>query len=779
MVNLFTEKFDNDDESTLSIEIREAITELREIDKNLKVKKWHGEKRTAVALTVPVSLPSRGTVNGIDIREEEPIIILFNKYLYPHEAPKVLSDRIRFPKGDLAHLNPTPKEHPACFCLHRGNINEWFAEHNIIDLVDRVCNWLKDAACDNLNRQDDDFEPVLFNNKFGCSVFLEEDLLKILSLHRKKNKIHGDSIFVLYDVLTKRNNSEPQFSDDYFLRNNNYVFDLSAALKVADHCKERNQLSLEGKSNDYCTFGILAWPTETDIIHKYFSSVPDKLGPFLDWAETLNIPLRESFADLLKKDLNLLPGIPITLILPRPRKLIGHSTNQEIISFITYPTITKEKEGKKWDDKSVVHPMMNLNPLSPFRAKAVSGFEALKSIEKVLVIGCGAVGSKAIFHLAKSGSTDLTLVDNDSILPHNLARHALLGDSLWQNKAEAVKSEIEKLFPNQKLNVKTYNESIVELFNSETNTLDIRNHNFIIDATASNIVEKFLTYSNLPSHIRYSRMEIGDEGNLGILRIEGASRNPRMDDLKMLTYDLAIEDTSLSEWLIRNKNSQQNGSAADEGITIGLNCSSDSVKLADETVSLHTSTIVAGLRNTIYKEEHDGKILFNHISLKAGFKVNAQEVKFGSLDILKARNLQGWEVRLKNGIADQLFKQLSLNSPNETGGLLVGRTDLRNKTIYVTRFLDAPEDSIMTPYLFTRGITGISKIIKRVRKLTGGMLDFVGEWHTHPMGGSKLSGKDRETVRELKSYLDKVNLPTFILIVTPNKLHPYVFYKNR
>ena len=97
------------------------------------------------------------------------------------------------------------------------------------------------------------------------------------------------------------------------------------------------------------------------------------------------------------------------------------------------------------------------------------------------------------------------------------------------------------------------------------------------------------------------------------------------------------------------------------------------------------------------------------------------------------------------------------------------------KTIYVTRIMDAPTDSKKTPYLFQRGKKGVPEFIRRVGSKTGDIITYVGEWHTHPKGGAQLSATDRQAVKELREVLDEISYPTFITIVTPNKLHPYVF----
>jgi hypothetical protein len=62
-----------------------------------------------------------------------------------------------------------------------------------------------------------------------------------------------------------------------------------------------------------------------------------------------------------------------------------------------------------------------------------------------------------------------------------------------------------------------------------------------------------------------------------------------------------------------------------------------------------------------------------------------------------------------------------------------------------------------------------------IQDKTGDMLGYVGEWHTHPTGGYQLSPRDLETVEKIQRNLDRVPLPTHIMIVTRRGVYPYVF----
>jgi hypothetical protein len=772
---LHSEKLDLIVEKALPERIKEAIIQLREIDNTLSIHKWYNHA-IAVAIRLPLSLPSRGPVNEVDIRPIEPVLIVFNLNKYPYKAPGAYSDRVDFPINSFAHLNPMPPNSPASFCLHRGNLDDWFAEHTILDFVARVQHWLVDAACDQLNRADDDFEPIRAVDTYGVNMFNEKDLTDHIIACSTKHVVSKGSGIITYELTKQLNNSKTD-NNEYLLKNLSSLFQLSQHTAVLDLVRNYN---VKAANNNLikATAGLIVWAAKTELMSKYFPDIPDRLSEFLNWGDNIGLPLSESFKKFLKNKLNFFLGVPITVVLPRPRKLIGQNTNFEIINFITYPKVKNESDNITWNADSKVYRMMNLNPLTPDLAKEISDFKSDRNIDRTLFIGCGALGSKIALHLAKSGNTKMTFVDNDVLLPHNLARHGLT-DGLYKCKAEALKEDIEKIFISQSLDLEAKCTSIIELLQPQ-NSFSLKEHKYIVDATASNSVANFLSETPLPASTKYTRVEIADQGQLSFLRIEGPNRNPRIDDLMILTFDSALDNQVISGWLKRSKGFQSNRDARAEEINIGLGCSSDTFRLSDEVVSLHSSALSIGWRNNIIRQaaSNFGTVQINHFNRTGDFSFQSESVKYNPLEVLKVKNLKGWEIRMKDGLSEEIFIQLRKNTPNETGGLLIGKIDALKKTIYVTRVLEAPQDSIKTPYLFVRGVKGMPKVIRRIRNLTGGMIDFVGEWHTHPCGQAQLSGVDKNAVQKLRAQFDPIGYPTFVLIATSNKLHPYVFYKN-
>jgi hypothetical protein len=77
-------------------------------------------------------------------------------------------------------------------------------------------------------------------------------------------------------------------------------------------------------------------------------------------------------------------------------------------------------------------------------AASIAG-NAVADRRKTVMIGAGSLGSQLGMDLAREGAFEWTIVDGDALLPHNMARHALLADEIGAAKANALARRISAL----------------------------------------------------------------------------------------------------------------------------------------------------------------------------------------------------------------------------------------------------------------------------------------------------------------------------------------------
>lgn len=775
VINLYTSDLSLEKPENLSQKITSAIVELQKAFPEQKIEALSSWDKyyIAIPLSVHVDLPTRGPVNDVDIREQEPIFMLLHRQNYPYKAPFIYSNRRDFPKGKLPHLNPRHPGSPASFCLHRGRLDDWFAEHTIVDLVKRVQNWLRDAAGDRLIRLDDGFEPTRLDDVTGYVIYDPSDIRN----HIYQNNGNAGFEFILYKLL-KNSSRDPLVS-----KNNHYAIQLEFLIHIENRpevlklCRKINELYTEENKFERMLVGILAWPAKEYVDNRYFAELPKNLKEFQDWSEGFGIPLKDALKTYLSEDLQLLSGIPVTLIIPRPQNLIGTESRLELLNFLIIAGGDHWPKDGDWDLDANIRSLGHRTPLTLQRAREISSQKIDLDFGRLLFLGCGVVGSKLILHLARSGQANMTLVDYDELSPHNLVRNGLLHESLGMNKAEAIKDAIDGIFYADYLKkIEVLKESALNLFLGEKKDILIQ-HNWLIDTTASSMTLNLLSQVDLPETLSCCRCEIADKGRLGFLSVEGFNRNPRLDDLQALLFDMAIENPAISHWLQSNKEQRKSTGSIFEEINIGISCSSETMRLSDEVASLHAALFAMGYRKIAKEQTNNslGRIQISQHSEEESLKTVVKQFDVLPITVLRARNNHNWQVRLGYDSKMKLEKLFKQASPNETGGLLIGMVNHNRKIIYVTRVLPAPPDSKSYPYAFVRGIKDIPNYVYDIENLTGDMLGYVGEWHTHPAGGPDLSRQDMDSVKKIKNVLDETPIPTHVMVVTKTGQYPYIF----
>lgn len=782
MVNeLFTSNLPKANETTFKPSIHQALEELQ---KNFPEQKiialiWN-DFYIAVPLILKVSLPSRGPVNDADIRKEEPVFLLLHKQNYPYSAPLARSNRPDFPKESLPHLNPQHPGNPSSFCLHRGDMDTWFSEHTITEYVERIQEWLADAASDRLIRSEDGFESTRLDKTFGYCIYEPSYIQKKIITEWRNHHNRAGFCFILYRLL-KNPKKEPLVKEgstfaiclEYTILNSN----ISKILKLV---KEFNSNYSEKFPIDRYILGILIWPPKDFIYSKFIGELPGNLKQLFELTEKLQLPLKKALTPFLSENLQILGGIPVTFVIPRSQHILRSDSTLELLNFL----IIHDTWSKSFEDiqtlNEKVWAMKQISPLTISRAKEISSTPPDFDIGKVLFLGCGSIGSKLALHIIKSGRcTKMTFADFDDISPHNLVRHGLLGESLGKNKADAMKETVEKMYyaePNG-IQVNVINDNILNIFLGKTHET-LCQHNWLIDATASISIREVLITEPIPSSLSVLRCEIADNGRLGFLSIEGPRRNPRVYDILYYLFDLAKDRIEISRWLQSIKKQRQtNPETILEEIQIGISCSSDTMKIGDDCISFHTSLFSLGFHRKCSEKSLNCKgllqVSFNDLTHTTDISIQTYEIP--PVLIFQDDHYPKWQIRVKSGIKEELLELLHNAGKNETGGILLGHIDQQKKIVYITRILPAPPDSKCWPIAFERGVTDVPEEVKEFRDRTGGLIDYLGEWHTHPNGSKKLSSVDNEAVRKIRNTLDPVFKPTLVMVVTKDGLNPYIF----
>lgn len=688
----------------------------------------------------------------------------------PYRAPSVVSDRPDFPTECLPHQVTLGIGGPASFCLYRGNLDDWFVEHTLQDFVRRVQGWLTDAACGRLARPEDRFEPtqIVGVREVGIVIY---SLGVVATIAEECWSGNGGKATISY-LPCHWLGSDPRIDQAEEAR---------LALRIEPRRLSRQKVESPQREG---ALAVLVQPRRKQESGESFGDLPWEYAGLRALADRLGLPLQRAVSKYLtqcrRRKLPFQPVLPIILAVPRPQPLLGHETSIEMLN-LALPTSEKwlHRETSLKPETPVLW-LGNRQPLTTKMARRLSGVPDELGSLRLYLLGAGALGSKVAMHLGRAGITDITIVDNGIFSPHNQVRHALLANSVGHGKAERLKEEAEAIFRDEIGALET--EAVTKdarsvIFDDAQCSVD--GHDWILDCSASSAVLSTLIDRRLAQSPPVMRAEIADEGKLGFLLIEGEGRNPRVDDLQAYLYDLALDDDGIAGWLQRQSNEADEFGSTLEDITVGLGCSSPTMRIDDGNISYHAAAAVMSMKGRMATEHAASGIqisCWNDAQITRGC-VEFHEV--GEVLELTPENAQDWNVRMPARISRQLQEELLVALPTEAGGILIGYIHYKQRTIYVTRALPPPLDSQGWPYAFRMGVQDVPEEVRQIRERTGGLIDYVGEWHSHPRGSQQLSRRDLEAAEQVAANLSRVGLPTHIMIVSHNGCYSYIFLSGQ
>src|SRR5438552_6280464 len=403
------------DLAQLPAPIREGVEELRAAMPRGGVRCVHWNDRyVGIVADVEVDLPTRGPVDDIDIRPVEPVLLLLHRRRYPRKAPLVYSDRMDFPSVRLPHLNPTSKAELASLCLHRGSLDDWFAEHTLTDLVGRASAWLRDAASNRLIRGDDRFEGTRINEALGIAVYRPTDLIEIVERSWAETDRRPGVRFLLVTLL--QNAPAAEYLGSRLSYEINFTFPDRPSGTLVDVFHKYNRVVGDQPAEDKLLLGLLVW-TAGEPIAEYFAALPSMYGTLRAFCTRLGIDLDAAVEEYRAADAQLLGGVPIVIAILRPQPLIGAFSPIELLHFAVLASPEHREVDGRWKDDAPVFALSHRAPLTIAFAREMSR-ERPDAPSSFALVGCGAVGSKLSLQLARAGHVNQTLIDDAELSPH-------------------------------------------------------------------------------------------------------------------------------------------------------------------------------------------------------------------------------------------------------------------------------------------------------------------------------------------------------------------------
>lgn len=679
----------------------------------------------AVVFEVDVEVPQH-LVH--DIRRTEILCALFTA----DEAvsPMVLVLRSDFPS--VPHLLPPGGNLPAHLCLYEEPHAEVRLTWTAASMLHRVREWLALTARGELHGADQPLEPLLL--------------------------AHVPVLLLPHDLGLDGDHAEPL-----------HVYGLDDGSRrivyVAQHQVDRA----------VHTTGTVRWLGLVVLgkpqVHGVIRRVPDTLLDLHDFLLPAGVDLLACLAGWLRQwsaDKERLQQSPILIIaLPKTRVAAGEIEGTEHWAFLCEVSLAKLGEalgiwqivdgsvgavvgGAGVQPDQVRIPLHLLNPTLPLTPSRAAELNAtLPSVQRIVGIGLGTLGSQVFMNLVRAGFGVWTLVDSDQLLPHNVARHELDGSWVGHSKALAMAHAANGSIAGASIAKAVVADAMRPADKSAMLRGAFQTADIILDMSASLAVARHIAH-DIEGKARRASIFLNPSGTDLVLLAEDNQRAVPLDWLEMLYYRHVLLESALVTHF----------QTPAGRIRYARACRDVSSTLPQDLAALHSGIGSWALRQALAQDTPTLRIWSvtprdYSVSVTSGNPSEPIVVSCGE-----------WRVYTDGRLLKELRIARARRLPVETGGVLVGCFDTQRRIVYVVDYVSSPPDSTEWPTLYIRGCSGLPARLTEIGQVTGSMLRYVGEWHSHPRGhGSATSRDDQCVLGWLAEHMTVDGLPALMLIV--------------
>ena len=717
------------------------------------------EVRVDLRVEMPLHLKTDG-ISDTGVRTVEPVTLRIPQD-YPWRSPRVHL-RPDFPR-DFPHLNPGAPGAPPRPCLVDGDQDEFFlqfglVEYGVFHLLEQVAVWLRRAAVSHLIDPAQGWEPALRRGLTDVVAFDAE------GARGTRLKAGG---YVAWRARFAR--TGPMGAT---LRDGASTWVAGKGEKVPLNTLDKSLFTASLVERGACSGGTvvaIVWPDKpasggTRIDDRY---APDEVATLAQLRARADALGCSRGLDLFLANLErwwqgryLDAAIPVGIVLciQRPFALIGSRSPIELLPYVVEmrPHASRKSLFAEGDDEPVA-PAIHHQALTAGLLRSLS---ASPERPPLAVLGCGSVGSKLAVHAARAGQPIAAVSDSGWLGPHNMARHALYPDRTGMGKADALAQDLSGFG----LSPVAFGADIVAALQdtgrrSQVIPADAR---LVVNATASLAVREALAASVAErDRARYVEAGLFGRGRMAYLLADGVRHNPSHPDLMAELY-ATVDDPDATALL----SDPATGLAE---VEIGQGCGSLTMTVDDAQLSMMTAGLAKEIARAIDHPGRDGLIVTG-VGEADGPGTRWSRRSVAPFETVAIEGSDDWRLRISSRVASRIRAEAAGCPEVETGGLLIGLSSARLRTVTVVDLLDAPPDSTRSAGLFVLGTQGLAQAIAGRHRASGRTLFDVGTWHSH-LSDHGPSQTDWRTAAELAAGRAP---PSVLLIVTPRRFHALI-----
>jgi integrative and conjugative element protein (TIGR02256 family) len=663
-----------------------------------------------------------------EMRRSERIAAVFNED--DGRYPEALALRKSFPRAP--HQNMRLTELPRSLCLYDRPWSEVAIRWTAATFIERIRFWLAQTARGRLHQEDQPLEQLLFDS--GNRIILPTVLYSDL----------GAEMPLKLDVLL-----------------------------ACDRADCRTFIAMQPKEGEpelpalkFVATTFIAKPQTHGIIRSTPNTLLELHDFLADGGINLVGGLRHRLVDWEQSIIRRKAGLVIIVALPLTRAADSDPERWDYWAFMTFKSVRDVGIAVGlWGEVGGVlareipfndanrGKTIPIHVLSPYQEFSRSGAAAANGTEqdarKVVTVGAGALGSQVVDNLARCGFGTWTVVDEDDLLPHNLARHILHRYFVGEAKATGMEFHINALYRDGGGAKAIVADVLAPGDKAEALKTAFAESELILDIAASVPVARHLAIG-VESKARRVSVFLNPRGTDVVVLAEAKDRTVSLDAIEAQYYRATARDDRLKGHL-----------GAEPGrLRYGRSCRDITTEMPTHLVSMNAAIASDGVRRAL--ASNDASIRIWRCDTGTMGVVPVEVEPNGAL----RRSIWEWTLVLDRWLLGRLAKLRAAKLPNETGGVLIGIYDLSRQIIYVVDTILSPPDSKEWPTLYIRGSEGLLVRVNELTRASGGQLEYVGEWHSHPDGCSTRPSADDEIVFTwLTERLDDGGLPALMAIV--------------
>jgi hypothetical protein len=377
---------------------------------------------------------------------------------------------------------------------------------------------------------------------------------------------------------------------------------------------------------------------------------------------------------------------------------------------------------------------------------------AAPDTRRAVLVGAGAIGSHIADCLAREGRFSWTVIDDDRLLPHNLARHTAIGADVSRPKAEIVARHLNAIVAEGTIARAIPANLFAAGAAGEAVSQALAAADVVIDATASVLAARAL--SDGEAGARRLSAFFNPAGEAAVLFGEPQDRTITLRDLEAQYLGLILRTPRLDAHL---------GKLAETIAYTGA-CRAITNRIPQSRAAILAGLAAAGISAAV--DRPGGGISVWTLAGTGEVTLDA-----AAPEPVWRYEAHGWIITIDAGLARRIIAMREARLPVETGGILFGLVDIPARRIHLVDATPAPPGSVEESGGFVRGMGGVDQLMESVSRRTAGQVRYIGEWHSHPPRASaRPSTIDGRQLDWLAALMGMDSMPALMVIAADREL---------